>query len=119
MARPRGADAVDLQIDELVLHGFRPGDRYEIAAAIEQELVRLLGASGAPPALLDSAASEKGLATDQIDSGSFTLPRDARPATVGEEVARAIHRSLAGARAPNGRALPGSARARQPPGIVR
>jgi hypothetical protein len=99
MARPRGVAVVDLYIDELVLHGFRPGDRYEIAASIEQELVRLLGASDAPPALLDGTASEKGFAADQIDGGSLTLPQGAPPARVGAEVARAIHRSLAGARA--------------------
>jgi hypothetical protein len=117
--RPSENSAFDLRIDELVLHGFPPADRYEVASAIERELVRLLGESGTPPALIDGAGSEKGFAADQIDSGSFTLPRDAPPAAVGAEVARAIHRSLAGARAPDARALPGSMPARQQPGIVR
>jgi hypothetical protein len=100
--------ALDLRIDELVLHGFRPADRYEVAAAIERELARLF-AGGAPPALFDGARP-----TGDIDGGSFAVPHGASAADVGAEVARAIHRSLAGAGAA-GEPVPRSANPAQAP----
>ena len=39
---------VELHIEELVLHGFAPGDRYRIGEAVERELQRLLTVQGAP-----------------------------------------------------------------------
>ena len=32
---------LNLHIEELVLHGFAPGDRYRIGEAVQQELTRL------------------------------------------------------------------------------
>jgi hypothetical protein len=81
---------VDLRIDELALYGFRPGDRYAIAAAVEQELSRLLMEEGAPA--LDARSSFR------VDAGAFEAPHDATPDAVGTQVARAIHHSLAAAR---------------------
>ena len=40
---------VELHIEELVLHGFEPGDRDQIAQAVERELARLLLAEGGLP----------------------------------------------------------------------
>ncbi len=40
--------SVEVHIEELVLHGFQPQDRYGVAAAIEAELVRLLTENGLP-----------------------------------------------------------------------
>lgn len=37
---------VELHIEQLVLHGFAPSDRYRIGAAIQQELARLLAQQG-------------------------------------------------------------------------
>lgn len=84
---------LDLRIDELTLHGFRPGDRYAIAAAVERELSRLLIEEGAPA--LDAGS------VFRVDAGTFEAPHDATPDTVGTQVARAIHRSLSTARAVN------------------
>jgi len=44
----RTASVVELHIEELVLHGFRSGDRFHIGDALERELVRLLGKQGLP-----------------------------------------------------------------------
>jgi hypothetical protein len=34
--------SINLHIEELVLHGFAPGDRHRISEAVEQELTRLI-----------------------------------------------------------------------------
>jgi len=42
---------IELHIEELVLHGLSPGDRYRIGEAVEQELTRLLADQGVPESL--------------------------------------------------------------------
>jgi hypothetical protein len=79
---------LDLRIDELVLHGFAPGDRYAIAASLERELSRLYAEDGVPPSL--------GGDRFRRDAGAFEVPHGATPDAVGIQVARAIHRSLGG-----------------------
>jgi hypothetical protein len=89
---------LDLHIDELVLHGFRPGDRYAIAASLERELSRLFLDEGVPPDL--------GGDRFRKDAGAFDVPHGATPDAVGIQVARAIHRSLGGSaegRGPEGK----------------
>ena len=44
----RSKPSVEVHIDELVLHGFAPGDRRGIGDAVERELARLLAARGLP-----------------------------------------------------------------------
>lgn len=80
--RPR---AVELHIEELVLHGFAPGDRHRIADAVERELARLFAERGVPAGLGD------GFESPRLDAGSFDFAPGARAETVGEEVARAIY----------------------------
>jgi hypothetical protein len=46
------AAAIELTVEELVLHGFAAGDRYAIAEAVERELTRLLGGQGVPLSLM-------------------------------------------------------------------
>ena len=79
---------VVVHIDRLVLQGFRPEDRYAIAAGLQQELGRVfadpgaisgLGAMGDVPQLRVSGA--------QIEHGS-------RPQLVGESVAQGIGREI-------------------------
>ena len=64
-----------VHIEELVLHGFAPGDRARIGEAVRVELGRLFRESGVPPAL-----AEGGVA-DRLAAGSFDDGRD-RPAGV-------------------------------------
>ena len=79
---------VRLHIDELVLDGFPPVDRYRIAAAVEAELARLLADQGVPSGL------EKGGTIDRLDAGSFGLASDARPDRIGVQVAQAVYGGL-------------------------
>ncbi len=79
--------AIELHIDELVLHGFNPADRRRIGEAVERELARLLGEEGIPGGSGDVQIS-------RLDGGSITLAPGARPEAVGAEIARSVHGSL-------------------------
>jgi len=77
---------VKVHIDELVLHGFAPGDRHRIAQAVESELARLLR-EGAPLASVPFAVT-------RIDAGAFHTKVGSRPHTAGTQIAQAVYRSL-------------------------
>ena len=81
--------AVDLHIEELVLHGFAPGDRYRIRAAVEAGLARLFTEQGVPPAL----ARRGGVA--YLDGGGFTATPGSGAEEIGGQVARAVYGGLA------------------------
>jgi hypothetical protein len=76
---------VQVEIGELVLHGFDRGQRDEIAA-VRAGLAAAL--EGWHPAAGASAA--------HLEAGSFAVPAAAGPGAVGHGVARQIHRALSG-----------------------
>ena len=78
-----------LRIEELVLDGFPPGDRYRIAAAVEAELARLFAEQGTPPGLTSGGA------VPALDGGSFDMAPGARPDRIGAQVALAVYGGLA------------------------
>ena len=75
-----------IEIDELVLHGFPPGDRYRIGEAVEAELARIFSEHGLPEAWADGEAS-------RLNGGSFHAT-DGRAAAIGAGVAAAVHRAI-------------------------
>ena len=77
--------AVTLEIDALVLHGFAPGDRHRIGAAVQQELARLLTEQGAP------AASGR---HSVVNAPPIETRSNTRPETTGGQIARAVHKGL-------------------------
>ena len=79
---------VEIQIDELVLHGFGAGERFAIAEAVQQELARRFSERGLPDAL---AAP---LAIERLDAGAFQAMPGARATSTGANVARAIYEGL-------------------------
>jgi hypothetical protein len=81
---------IDLHIEELVLHGFAPEDRYRIGAAVERELARLLAERGVPPGLA-AGAEIAGL-----DGGAFQVAPGARPEAIGAQVAQAVYDKVPG-----------------------
>jgi len=83
-----GRHAVDLHIEELVLHGFNIGDRYRIGAAVEAELARLFAERGAAPSLA------RGGEMSSLDGGSFDVAPGAGPEGVGGQVAQAVYGGL-------------------------
>lgn len=79
---------VELYIEELVLHGFEPKDRYRIARAMEGELRRLFAEHGMPPSFLRNGE------IDHLDSGAFEVAPKARAQPIGAQVAQTIYGGL-------------------------
>ena len=79
---------IELNIEELVLHGFAPGDRHRIGEAVEQELTRLLADRGVPQSL------ERGGKIANMDGGAFEVAQGSRAQVVGVQVARAVYGGL-------------------------
>ena len=82
------ARSVELHIEELVLHGFAPGDRHRIGDAFERELARLLAEHGVPPSLAE------GFESPHLDAGAFNFAPNSGAEAIGAEVARAVYGGL-------------------------
>ena len=63
---------IELNIEELVLHGFSPGERYNIGEAVKCELTRLLVDRGVPQSL------ERGWEVANMDGGAFEVAQGSR-----------------------------------------
>jgi hypothetical protein len=87
-ALPRAQPAVDLHIEELVLYGFSPGDRYPIGDAVENELSSLFAGQGTPEWILDGGE------IGDVDGGSFHTAPGANARTIGAQVAHAVYGGL-------------------------
>jgi hypothetical protein len=79
---------IELTIEELVLRGFAPGDRYRIGEAVEQGLSRLLADQGVPESLAEGGAIVS------VDAGAFEVAPGSRAEAVGAQVAKAVYGGL-------------------------
>ncbi len=77
--------AIHVCIDELILDGFNPVDRYRIAAAFERELSRLLTAE---------RLSAQALNTTRLDGGQFRFSATAKVEKIGAAIAQNVHGAL-------------------------
>jgi hypothetical protein len=77
--------SIELHIEELVLHGFSPGDRYAVGEAVERHLAQLLGEQGIPVSL--SAEN----ATDEIRAATVNISQKTKPPAIGREIAHAVY----------------------------
>ena len=84
--------AIELNIEELVLHGFPPGERYAIADAVEQTLSQLLSEQIATEGIPDSLAANSRRA--HLDAGSFNVESGAKSSSIGGQIAQNVHRGL-------------------------
>jgi hypothetical protein len=80
--------AVELHIEELLLHGFAPGDRYRIADSVEGELSRLVARQG----LASLAGALRPI--ERLDAGAFRLASGDGPDQVGLRIARHVYSRL-------------------------
>ena len=106
------AGAVEVHIEELVLHGFGAGDRFPISDAVEQELTRLLAEQ-------DGWIFSNGpFVIDQLNAGTFKVAPGRRTMGVGWDIARAVHGAFGATvrdgMKSTGRPLDASTRARMP-----
>lgn len=79
---------IELNIDDLVLHGFAYGDRYLISTVIERELSRLFSERGAPPLLRRDGSFSR------FDGGVFEAAPGANAEIIGIQVAQKIYGGL-------------------------
>jgi hypothetical protein len=77
----------EIDIEELVLHGLPPGDRYRIAESVKQELERVFRDRGIPPSLVDGGEIAR------VDGGSFDIGPDSHAETLGRQIAQALYRT--------------------------
>jgi hypothetical protein len=76
---------IEIVIDELILEGFNPADRYAIGEALSAELERL---AGSPNFTTENATRESS------EAGSISIKPNSRPDTIGAQVARAVFAGL-------------------------
>lgn len=79
---------IEVNIEELVLYGFSPADRYRIGEAMQQELSRLLAEE-----VLPSGLGKVG-EVDRLDGGAFWIKQGLRARAVGAEAARSVYRRM-------------------------
>ncbi|HTK06005.1 MAG TPA: hypothetical protein VL485_02460 [Ktedonobacteraceae bacterium] len=80
---------IDLHIEELILRNLPYEQRHRIAAAVEQELQRLLTERGLPPTLAQGGT----IPLLRIDP--LTIAADARPGAIGAHIAENMYALLA------------------------
>lgn len=80
---------IDLQIGELILRGLPYAQRHRIAAAVVQELTRLLSEQGLPPSLA------AGGAIPHISVNDLRVA-NGRPSAIGIQIAQGVYENLAG-----------------------
>jgi len=83
---------IELHIEELLLQGFKPGDRYEIGEAVEQELIRLIAERGLSDGLIGNVQ------IPHLNGGSFRIGTDSKPETTGALIARSVYETMSGKR---------------------
>lgn len=76
---------IEINIEQLVLHGFSPADRLRIGLAVEQELGLLFNEKGVPPSLIQN------INLPHVDAGSFKMSPNAKPAAIGNQIAGAVY----------------------------
>ena len=76
---------IELHIEELVLRGFAPGDRYRIGEAVERELIRQFVDQGTPPSLA------RGREVSRVDGGAFEVKPGFGAEAIGVQVAQAVY----------------------------
>ncbi len=79
--------AIQLHIEELVLHGFPAGERHRIAAAMEQELSRLMAAQ-------ELAGVRQSLDLERVQGGAMRVAAGQKPHTTGVQIGRSVFRNL-------------------------
>lgn len=80
--------SLEIHIEELLLHGFAPGDRYGMGKAIERELARVLAEQGVPPSLT------QGGEVARLIGGGFEVALGSRADTIGAQIAQALYEGL-------------------------
>jgi hypothetical protein len=90
MRRPN----IKLHIEELVLHGFAPNDRYAIADAVQQELSRLIGPTAGQTHGAFTSTLIQHSSNTRLDARAFQVEQNSKPRSIGNQIAQAVHGGL-------------------------
>ena len=74
------AQQIEIHIEELVLHGIQPGNRHQLAAAVQAELTNLLLQRGLP-----GANGQKGFGL--VSGGQIHMPQPGNDVRMGNAIA--------------------------------
>jgi hypothetical protein len=88
MKRPN----IQLRIEELVLHGFAPGDRYAIGDAVQQELSRLFAGQSVHVDFTSTLIQHAN--NGRLDAGAFQVEQNSKPDSIGSHIAQAVYGGL-------------------------
>ena len=83
-----GQGNISVNIEELILDGFAPADRYRIADAAQRELGRLLAETGPP------WAAGAAIDLSRIDAGAIEIPAGAGADAIGIRIGRAVYEGM-------------------------
>lgn len=77
---------IEVNIDELVLHGFSPIERYQIATDLQIELTRLFSEKGLPDSF------NNGIRIDRLHAGNFQIGN--KKISTGSQIAGSVYDSF-------------------------
>ena len=80
--------SIEVNIEELVLHGFKPGDRYDIGKSLELELARLFTEQGLPGVLSEN------MNVRRVDAGTFNASLNSKAESIGSQTAKSVYKGL-------------------------
>jgi len=80
--------AIEVNIDELVLHGFPAGERYQVAADLQMELTRLFTEKGLP------ASFNSAVMIERLNAGSFQFNNENKKVSPGSQIASSVYDSF-------------------------
>lgn len=79
---------VKININDLVLHGFKHSDCYLISAALKSELGRLISTQGIPDAF------NQDVDIAHINGGSFDIKPCSKSRSIGSQIGKSIYGGL-------------------------
>jgi hypothetical protein len=82
------ARRIEINIDELVLDGFAPGDRHNIGESLQLELRRLITEQSIPGQL------SRDWHVEWLDAGEFSNPVNSKPESTGNQIAKSVYKRL-------------------------
>ncbi len=79
---------IEINIQELILHGFPPADRFKIGEAVKSELARIIMDKGLPQNF------SQGTEIPGIDGGNFHMSKNMNAQTIGNQIAQSVYGGL-------------------------
>lgn len=76
---------IELHIEELVLHGFKPQDHAAIGEAVQRELTRLFSEGGL------HASLQQERQVSRLDGGTFHMQQGSNAAAIGTHIAQKVY----------------------------